>query len=275
MCIFVSVTESLPEFENSETEIGSLFLTCDLLDSSKKLDIQINLGSIRLTFNELNSQFMVFNPSHQGNYIFSFDCLVSIIILDLLLDLTLLHRNVFAIVSVLNTKETIVLSSNLPIASMTWTKAFQQLGINHIAPLQCYYGKGIYHHVIMAILSETLNQLEIGIHTKSTLDMKWIIHSLRTALGDGVTVTPSSSKNVKEYPFQSQIASVIKLLDGADFEEGAAVNSNDNDPVVSSNIDKIRKEFAMKQLKLLSSNGPKELIIPYVTYKQWQQHFYK
>merc|ERR1712071_603190 len=217
------------------------------------MGIQMNLGFVQLKFEELHKRMISIEPTCS--------------------DTTLLCRNILAIMSALDAEEVVDFSSSFKSASDSLDQVCEQLKIMKIEPMQCYYGSGVYGHVIITIQKRSTHKLEIKIRAQSTLNVKWVIRSLKSVMGDTVKFNPVEACVVSEpFPFQQNISSVLSLLAFAQCDDELSVieeTAAESVAVSDFGIDLIRKEFRRKQLKLQTINQLGNCNIRYAEYHQW------
>lgn len=176
--------------------------------------------------------------------------------------------------SILDSQVNVILSTAFSSASDNFVRASKQLQLQFLAPMQCYYGSGLYGRVCITVQDESLNSLSIHIKAQSDKKMKWFMRSLQSVLGDGSALSTISKeiKKVVNSSFQ-QMASSIALLSSVDTQQPA-----DDEPLeieaspIDNPLENFRREYLKKQAKIIDLNQGRGgiLNIPFNKYQEWQ-----
>ena len=143
------------------------------------------------------------------------------------------------------------------ISSLTDTLAnlSKEIGMQHFAPLQCYYRHGRPHgHVCLLTQETTANCVRVQIRAESGRKMQWFIRRLKSVLPDSCRLDAASKDddNIETCPLR-HLPSAVKLLSDAE-----KVKPTEDEPMIieetsaETPLDKIRKAFVKKQSKVLA-----------------------
>ena len=187
-----------------------------------------------------------------------------------------LRRRLLGMISILDTEVNAVLSTTFTTASDVFIRASKQLELEFLAPMQCYYGLGLYGHVVVIVQEDTLNCLLIQVKAQCEKRMNWFIRSLQSALSDD-GVFSLSSKAIKKVGYSSaqKLTSALALLSNVETQP----LSVDDEPLevlagspIDSPLENFRREFLKKQSKIIDSNKGRRrsLDISYKEYETWQ-----
>lgn len=153
--------------------------------------------------------------------------------------------------------------------------------MRHLTPMQCFYGHGVYGHVSILILDNmSPNRVHIKIRALSETKMNWFIRHFKSALSDDCvfTQTTAGAKVVeRNFPGMNHLNCALALLSNAEVtNEDELMVIEEAAVPVDSPIEKIRKEFLMKQGKFLkiSKQRSGSIKIAIEHYRQFQRSWF-
>jgi len=189
-------------------------------------------------------------------------------------EMSSLRRWILGLNSILDSAVNAVLLTTFSSASDNFVRASKQLQLQFLAPMQCYYGSGLYGRVCITVQDESPNRLRVHVKAQSDKKMQWFIRYLQSALGDDSALNISSKevKKVVHSPAQ-RMASSLVLLSSVETQQ-----SVDDEPLeietspIDSPLENFRREFLKKQAKVidLSEGRGGILNVPFSKYREWQ-----
>ena len=179
--------------------------------------------------------------------------------------------------ALLEVKEDVTITTNISSASQTFLKMMEELQLSDLSPLPCYYGLGIFGHVVLAVRTDTLRRLSVKIRAESPRHYNWFIQSLKSVLPDDAAIAKSRKlpDPIDTGRLERRISLALSLLESCQTDCDVQVMET-NEPAPYSNataVEQIRSEFLRRQSSVLDPARQVAGIfkIPPKSYEKWQR----
>ena len=219
---------------------------------------------------------MKFSPVAHGRY-FGIFIFVFEILYNYFTDIMILRRNVLGLISLLEKEDMALISTATSSAIRSFNKAAEQMGLQYLKPMQCFYSLGVCGHVIVWITDNNPNEVRIKIRAQSERKLSWFKNQMKSVLSDYCKFVPITLDDTVANIPASHLNSVLSLLSNAEvIKDDEASMIEETAAPLDSALDNIRKEFLRKQGKVLGMTKGRSgsFKIPIDQYREWQDKYY-
>lgn len=151
----------------------------------------------------------------------------------------------------------IVLKTSVTSAFGCFEKALQQLNMQHLVPMQCFYCLGVYGHVFLLVIKTSSCLVHLKIRAQSKKKIWWFTQHLKSTLSDDCNIVPASSATVPKFVLPgNDLNFILSQLSIADIDKNdeVAVLEEPAKNTLDSVLDNVRKEFLKKHRKILGTS---------------------
>ena len=189
----------------------------------------------------------------------------------------ILRRNVLGLISLLEKEDMALISTTTSSAIRSFNKAAEQMGMQYLKPMQCFYSLGVCGHVIVWITDNNPNEVRIKIRAQSERKLNWFKNQMKSVLSDYCKFVPITLVDTVANIPACHLNSVLSLLSNAEvIKDDEACMIEETAAPLDSALGNIRKEFLRKQGKVLgmTKGRPGSFKIPIDQYREWQDKYY-